>query len=76
VRKRGQESLSLREGGRKLPPPSPMPRERIVGIVMEVLGYRVQVREAGGGGANDDDSNGDRHPGPREAFDKAYVALQ
>ncbi len=67
--------MSLRKGGRQLPPPSPMPREWIVGIVMEVLGYRVQVRGAGGG-VNDDDSNGDHHPGTREDFDKAYVALQ
>jgi hypothetical protein len=52
-----------------------MPREWIVVIVMEVLGYRVQVRGAGGG-ANDDYSNGDHHPGTREDFDKTYVALQ
>jgi hypothetical protein len=42
--------VSLRKGGHQLPPPSPMPREWIVVIVMEVLGYRVQVRGAGGGG--------------------------
>ena len=67
--------MSLRKGGHQLPPPSPMPREWIVVIVMEVLAYRVQVRGAGGG-VNDDDSNGDHHPGTREDFDKAYVALQ
>ena len=42
--------MSLREGGRQLPFPSPMPREWTVGIVMEVVGYRVHVRGARGGG--------------------------